>query len=186
MERAHKERLIAGYIGRSGSGKTYLIKTHAAAFTRTIIWDWRGEYDGPTLDRADLPTLLKQKSFCIRVRPNRLETLPNGFAALAHLVTALFADVTIICDEVALVTPNRTEGGIGQILRYARPQRIGLLWATQRPTGIPGILLAETRMLYCFHCDARADLIALSHYLPESKVGRIGLLPVREFITVSK
>lgn len=115
-----------------------------------------------------------------------METLQNGFAALAHLVTALFSDVTVICDEVALVTPNRAEGGIGAILRYARPQGIGLLWSTQRPTGIPGILLAETRTLYCFHCDARADIIALTHYLRPDEVARIGLLPAREFLTVSK
>jgi hypothetical protein len=151
-----------------------------------LIWDWRGEYDGPIMERADLPALLPKKSFAARIRPNRLETLPNGFAALAHVVTGLFSDVTVICDEVALVTPNRSEGGIGQILRYARPQRIGLLWATQRPTGIPGILLAESRTLYCFHCDARADLIALSHYLREEEVHRVGLLPAREFLTVSK
>lgn len=130
--------------------------------------------------------MLKRKSFAVRIRPDRLETLINGFSALAHIVTNLFADVTVICDEVALVTPNRSEGGVGQILRYARPQRIGLLWATQRPTGIPGILLGETRQLYCFHCDARADLLVLGGFIGERELGRVATLPPREFITVSK
>jgi hypothetical protein len=133
-----------------------------------------------------LPQLFRRKSFTARIRPQRWESLQHGFAALAHVVGELGENLTVICDEVALVTPDRKEGGIGQILRYARPQRIGLLWATQRPTGIPGILLAETRTLYCFHCDARADRIALSGYLSEAELNQVATVPPYQFVTVHK
>jgi len=184
---AHEpDRSLAGYIGRTGSGKTTLIQAHARNLSRLVIWDWRGEYAGPAVTRADLPAVLKRRAFRVRVRPTPWRRLEDSFAALAHVVCALGSDLTIVCDEVALVTPDRKEGGVGHILRYARPQGIGFLWATQRPTGIPGILLSESRRLYVFHCDARADLAALGQYLNPDECARVAALPPFEYVTITK
>lgn len=183
---AVKTRTIAGYIGRSGSGKTTLIQTHVLALSRSVIWDWRGEYPGLEVTRRALAPILKKKTFAVRVRPTRWAPLVDGFAALAHVISELGENLTVVCDEVALVTPDRKEGGIGHLLRYARPQGIGLLWATQRPTGIPGILLSESRTLYCFHCDARADVSTLNQYVPLDVVEQIATLPPYKFVKVDK
>ena len=57
-------------------------------------------------------------------------------------------DLTFCIDEAANVVENRKEGGLGLLLRCSRPNSIDLLWATQRPTGIPTTFLSETSTLH--------------------------------------
>lgn len=175
---------VAGIIGRRGSGKTTLLKTLSAGQRRVIFWDWRGEYDGERVQLTDLPELFTRKRFVVRYCPGSGD-LVKEFDALCHVVRCLGKDLTFCCDEIALVTPNYREGGMGLLLRYSRPSRINLFWATQRAARIPGVLLSEVNRLYVFHLHQRADLQALSSVLSPDDLGRVAALPPHQYITVN-
>lgn len=175
---------VAGIVGRRGSGKTTLLKILAAAQRRVLFWDWRGEYKGERVGLDELPTLFKKKRFVAVYRPGAGD-LVKEFDALCHVVRCLGKDLTFCCDEISLVTPNYKEGGFGLLLRYSRPQRINLFWATQRATRIPGVLLSEVNRLYVFHLHQRSDLQALSSVLDPEDLGRVAALPPHQYLTVN-
>jgi hypothetical protein len=174
---------VAGIVGRRGSGKTTLLKTLAAGQRRVLFWDWRGEYDGTRVGLDDLPDLFHHKRFVAVYRPGAGD-LVREFDALCHVVRCLGKDLTFCCDEIALVTPHYREGGMGLLLRYSRPQRINLYWATQRAARIPGVLLSEVNTLYVFHLHGRGDLQALSTVLDPDDLGRVAALPPHQYLTV--
>src|SRR2546425_374501 len=95
-------------------------------------------------------------------------------------------------DERAIVgAVGRTGSGKTHLLktlplRYARPQRISVWWATQFPTRIPSVLLGETRQLYVFHLDHPAHLQALRLYLSEDDLRRVAALPPRQYLSIVK
>ena len=152
-----------------------------------LFWDWRGEYAGERLhDLKELATLLlsERKRFVAVYRPGP-GNLVYEFDAFCHLVRCLGSNLTVCCDEIALVTPNYREGGMGLLLRYSRPQGINLFWATQRATRIPGVLLSEVNRLYVFHLHQRSDLQALSSVLDDEALGRVAALPPHEYLTVN-
>lgn len=149
-----------------------------------LFWDWRGEYDGETVDLHGLPHLFKKKRFVGVYRPGAGD-LVREFDALCHVVRCLGNDLTFCCDEISLVTPNYKEGGFGLLLRYSRPQRINLFWATQRATRIPGVLMSEVNRLYVFHLHQRSDLQALSSVLDAEDLGRVAALPPHQYLTVN-
>lgn len=149
-----------------------------------LFWDWRGEYQGEQVGLHDLPTLFQKKRFVAVYRPGAGD-LVHEFDALCHVVRCLGQDLTFCCDEIALVTPNYREGGMGLLLRYSRPQRINLLWATQRAARIPGVLMSEANRLYVFHLHQRSDLQALASVLDEEALGRVAALPPHEYLTVN-
>ena len=148
-----------------------------------LFWDWRGEYEGQAVGLSDLPALFARRSFTARYRPAD-GNLMAEFNAVAHVVRKLGADLSFCVDEVALVTPQYQEGGIGLLLRYSRPQKINLYWATQRPTRLPGVLISEVNQLYVFHLHNRADLSALSGILDDAEVNRVRGLAPHQYLTV--
>lgn len=178
---------VAGIVGRRGSGKTTLLKTLAAGQRRVIFWDWRGEYEGERIHNLkELATILcsSRKRFTLVYRPGA-GSLIYEFDALCHVVRCLGEDLTFCCDEISLVTPNYKEGGFGLLLRYSRPQRINLFWATQRATRIPGVLMSEVNQLYVFHLHQRSDLQALANVVDAEALGRVAALPPHQYITVN-
>jgi hypothetical protein len=133
---------------------------------------------------ADIPALLRRRTFQARYRPGR-GALVQEFNAVCYLLENLGKNFCYVVDEVALVTPNYQEGGIGRLLRYARPQNISILWATQTPTRIPGVLLSESSRLYVFHLHHKPHLRALDGYLTEDELQRVAALPPFEYLTVN-
>ena len=175
---------IAGLIGRRGSGKTTLLKTLACGYRRVLFWDWRGEYDGKQIELGDLPALLQRRRFTAVYRPSDGDLVAE-FDALAHVLRKLGHDLTLCVDEVAHVVPQYREGGLGLLLRYSRPQRINILWATQRPTRLPGVLLSEANTLYVFHLHHPKDLQALGTVCAPADLARLPALPPHEYLTLN-
>jgi hypothetical protein len=176
---------IAAIVGRRGSGKSSLMKVMAAGERRSLVWDWRGEYSGEHVTLDDLPALFRRPAFAAVYRPDRGHDLVAEFDGLGHVLMELdCADFTLVVDELSLLVPRYAEGRIGKLLRLTRPQRIAILWATQRPTGIPGVMLSEANTLDVFHVHNRADLTALASYLPADALALVPTLPVLAYVHV--
>lgn len=93
--------------------------------------------------------------------------------------------MVIVLDEIFLVCPNRREGEVGMLLRYARERRIGLLWATQLPTHLPSVLLAVTKTLHVFHLHATGSLQVLRQWLSPEQLETVKALPPHESLTIN-
>lgn len=155
-----------------------------------LIWDWRGEYPGRVAGLHDLPALFAKRSFRARYRP--VKRPPGGasliqeFNGLAWVIAELGRDLVLVADEIKLLVDNGEENGIGWLLRYARPQRISIFWATQTPTCLPTVLLSETRRLFVFHLDHPSHLSALRTVLDPADCQRVAALPPFSYVTIDK
>jgi len=185
------QRETIGVIGQSGSGKTTLLKLLIKRERRVLIWDWRGEYDGEqisTLSALPLATWYN-KHFLVRYRPFQPDMVVE-FNDLARFLCrqndamGRCCDFTFVVDEAALVTRNRNDaGGLSLLLRVTRHQRINLWWASQRPSGLPGSFLSETRQLYAFRLENPFDVRMLKGRFGQADLARIPLLPDRSYLS---
>lgn len=157
---------------------------------RIIIWDWRGEYDGPEVTTLDqLPhASYYRKRFCVRYRPFQPD-LVREFHALALFLCRPNDRVgkchtfTFVIDEAALVCRNQNDaGGLSLLLRVSRHQRINLLWASQRPSGLPGSFLSETRKLYAFRLQNQFDVRRLAGRFAPDDLTKLSTLPDRQYL----
>lgn len=153
-----------------------------------MIWDWRGEYDGEQISSLqDLPRVsYYRRRFVVRYRPQALD-LVDEFQRLARFLCrpddriGRCRNFTFVIDEAAFVARNRQDGGLGLLLRVSRPQGIDLFWATQRPSGLPGSFLSETRKLYAFRLENPFDVRMLAGRFSADQLAQIPHLPDRQY-----
>lgn len=161
------------------------MKVYRARARRSIVWDWKGEYDGePISTLRNIAGLFDRPRFKAVYRAPRWATVKE-FDALCHVLLNLGTNFMFCVDEAATVCNGYAEGGLGQLLRYSRTQQIDLLWCSQKPCKIPGVYLSEVNTLHVFHLHGRSDLVALSEVLPAEELQRVAALPPHEYITVN-
>lgn len=161
------------------------MKVYRARARRSIVWDWKGEYDGECIDQLRaVPQLFTRDRFTAVYRAPRWATVKE-FDALCHVLLHLGSDVMFLVDEAAAVCDRYAEGGLGQLLRFSRDQRIDLVWSSQKPTKLPGVYLTEVNTMHVFHLHGRHDLIALSEVLSAEELQRVPTLPPHEYITAN-
>lgn len=188
MRGASKERETIGIVGQSGTGKTTLLRELIRREPRVLIWDWRGEYDGDEISTlASLPSSTYYRTrFRVRYRPYDLD-LVTEFNRLAKFLCRPSDRIgrcqgfVFVIDEAAMVARNRQDGGLGLLLRVSRPQGITLLWATQRPSGLPGSFLSETRTVYSFRLQNPFDVRLLAGRFSPYELARIPYLADRQY-----
>lgn len=132
-------------VGKRGSGKTTYIKTVVQSVPRVLIWDWRGEYDYQPVELKDIVSLFRSPSFQRTYRPDYHSNLSEQFELLAHCILHMDCarNFLFVVDEAYMVCPNLQELSLGKLIRLTRPKTIDLMYSSQRPTLIPGILRSE-------------------------------------------
>lgn len=149
------------------------------------MWDWKHEYDGDVLtDFRQVPALLRRKAFTAVFRPPRFANY-RTFDALAYVLMCLGKDFLLCVDEVTTATNGYREGGLCDLLRFSRNQSIDIVWATQRPCCIPGVLISEVNTMHVFHLHNRQDLQALRTVLTDDQLQRVAALPPHHSLTVN-
>jgi hypothetical protein len=169
--------------GRTGTGKTYLVKQAIAACPRLLVYltkpedhSYPGVYFGAAgADHVDAEAhrrlVLRWWRYCVEHgRRFRLVYRPNNpfdlveFDAIAKLVYAC-GDMTFVCEEVMTYLgsydPRKTEPGEGvtTLLTAGRTRGITTWLLTQKPVKIDHTLTGQARRAYLFATHEPAEVV---------------------------
>lgn len=173
-------------VGARGSGKTPLLKEHAAKFRRVLVWDPKHEYavflGVPEIrTAADLVTHMHDPIVCYCPQFVTRE----HFEFVCELVWKR-ADTLFLAEELADVSnAGKARGWWGRLIREGAHERVQLAAATQRPTEIDTTIRGNATELYVFslfHHDDRA-LMAKEMDVDQSNVDSLAAL---EFIHANR
>ena len=157
--------------GRTGTGKSYLLKQLTRDADRLIVYgpkreehDWSGVYfDG--MEPQGLKgfawwfyhTVNTCRRFRIVYRPADLFDI-HEFDVVANLVYAC-GNVVFVCEELMTYTTERNiEQGFKRLLVAGRTRGITCYMVTQRPFKIPREVTSQAREAYIFATHEPTDL----------------------------
>ncbi len=165
--------------GRTGTGKTYLVRQMIAGCPRLVVYLTKREdhsYPGVYFDGAvvgDRQRMLRWWSYSVQhSRRFRLVYRPKNpfdlgeFDGIAKLVYAC-GDVTLVCEEIMTYLgsydPRKTEPGEGvtTLLTAGRTRGITTWLLTQKPIKIDHTLTSQARLAYLFATHEPAEVIYL-------------------------
>lgn len=172
-------------VGQTGSGKTTLGKHLLRCYTYILALDPKITL-GATEDNPEGHL----KGFELARSPDELVTLAEQYDRLQYRPDDQFQrlehwdqvyrwafdrrNTFVYTDEVYLVCngPHPTDG-MRACVTSGRERGIGMLHASQRPAGIPGILLSEAEHKYVFRLEKRDDRKRLAEAdMPERVIER--------------
>ncbi len=152
------------FVGKTGSGKTFLARILCAPLTRLIVIDGKGDLIGEnsfgTVDYnpAVEDAMMSGKPFRARI------TIPPGIDALDYLddlFQAAFVarNLTIYIDEIYSLVPPRKAASpwFNALYQRGRGFGIGMWTATQRPVYIPGFIYSESEWFFMFRLSKLED-----------------------------
>lgn len=155
----------AAIVGRTGSGKSVLLRHLLGNYSRAVLVDPKGRatmpgwpifYGSPAFLRAwpDTPRAI--------VRPGAGEDRRSWLDRVAwhvyrHGETALGVD-----EVIGVVDANRRSAGLDAVLTQGRELGITALVCTQRPRGVPPTILSEADHLFVFALNRDDDRKAVA------------------------
>lgn len=154
---------VYGYIGCTGSGKTFLAVTHARARGRFAVLDygasrsfldWRPRVN----DSSSLLASLR-KGFCPVWTPQE----PDDVGELCETLRTQKLSVSLLHDEAWYVwSAHHTTKGVGAWLRTTLHHGGDGYYTSQRYGDLSGDAHAVTDILHVFRCTAPRDLQRLA------------------------
>jgi energy-coupling factor transporter ATP-binding protein EcfA2 len=151
------ERVTA--IGKTGSGKTHLLKAYAAGFSNVMVLDTKGTFTwGKVPVIRTLDQLMKQGAGKFIYRPVDAEMNADFYDAFFEFCykrrhTLVFVDeLAQVCDSPTDILPNWKN-----IMQRGRELNVGIFNATQRPRGVPKMALSECEHTFCFRLKLEDD-----------------------------
>lgn len=161
-------------VGMTGCGKTVLAEVYMAGCESVIKVDTKQEYDSRRMDGEEPWRGLKEGEDYVVCR-SLDEVLNSEWGRIIYVVPwheqemeyydRLFqycfeqGDTTVWVDEVMTVceSPQRYSRWLKAILTAGRSRRVRFVGCTQRPTGIPGIIFANTTHFFVFALNQPQD-----------------------------
>lgn len=162
------ERVL--FVGKTGSGKTYLSEHMTADIARLVCFDPK-----PSLKKwANLETVTSLNDSNVRAlkrgenRRIRVSDPGKGMSGWLPWFDLLWqiGDVTAYMDEInLLVYPRRVAPiGFSRLYQQGRERGIGVWAATQRPVNIPLICVTEAEWIFEFRLGNKADRKLIADY----------------------
>jgi len=162
------ERLIA--VGKTGSGKTFLMKYLTRSLKRLIVLDPKAMIDPKEwhldwVDNGGLRDLSKGKDARLLVRTfDTQEWNIYLQAALEATNTVVYIDELYALVEFGRIAPPRI---LSQLYTQGRERKVGVWGATQRPTWVPLFTLSECDWFFAFRTQLQDDRKRLSELMGE-------------------
>ena len=182
-----KQRKIVTVVGKTGYGKSYLIKSIISRLHRVVIFDLMSEYaEEKEFDFSDFQYFRRLNDFLSYLQTvNRLDAIQVRitFDNEEHYEAALQAcllvgDVVCVIEEVHnFSSAYYLSPTLEKIVRFGRHKAISLICITQRFSDIGVLLRNNIDLLVCFNLTAPNDLKYLAElpYVGETaqEVGKL-------------
>lgn len=154
------------FIGRTGSGKTYLAERLTAPLRRMVIIDpnglLRGRFKPHVPWEKGLKTLEGGGDARLYVSLDR----PEDYAPIFDHIYRRVNDVVVYIDEAYGVSAGSTPPpGLWALYMRGRAKGIGVWAATQRPRFIPRFMLSEAEWFFVFQLQLDDDREYLSRII---------------------
>jgi len=168
------ERLIA--VGKTGSGKTFLMKYLTRGLRRLIVLDPKAminpaEWHLDWVSTGGLRDLQKGKDARLLVRAYDTAEW-NGYlqAAWEATNTVVYIDELYALVEFGRIAPPRI---LSQLYTQGRERKVGVWGATQRPTWVPLFTLSECDWFFAFRTQLQDDRKRLAEMMGEEVLNPI-------------
>lgn len=159
---------ITAIFGRTGSGKTYLVKRilDRRKKENLIIWDFIGEYkDG--LIFQDLRTLIKYLKHKISKKEQikAIVRIPKKDFDKLCMIVLKTRKVIFLIEELGSVTSaNFCPEYLEELVRYGRHRDIELIATSKRPAECSRFYTSQATDLILFKIQEPIDISYLVHY----------------------
>ena len=150
--------------GRTGSGKSYLIKKIIVKFSKVVFYDYKHEHNDiakkyeVTEDLSEVANFLRDESKkrkLIMYRP--IDATNNQFNNLCK-ICYMAGNCTLVIDEVARhSTSYEVLEYHDLIMRLGRTRNVGIWNITQRPNVIHNTLISEAEHMIFFQLQLKSD-----------------------------
>jgi energy-coupling factor transporter ATP-binding protein EcfA2 len=167
MRIASNDRVIA--VGKTGSGKTTLMRTLTGNLTRLVVLDGKGSLADWGLGDWETERL----SF-VREGQGRLRAaLPVGEGVDYWDRVISWAldqgDLTVYIDEIGAIVPpgGRASTYLHALYTRGREWGIGAWGSTQRPAWIPLICISECEHFFVFRLTMAEDRARMAQFMTE-------------------
>lgn len=157
------------FVGKTGSGKTFLARHLLAQHPRVIVIDPKGTFGSEGFTRWNKKTrkflLSEDKPFRIRIPAVIADKPEEAYDAIFQEVFESEGNILIYIDELYLVTG--VTGGKYLRALYSQGRELGLsVWsATQRPSRVPLFTLSESEWTFAFRLQLLNDRIRMSEIM---------------------
>lgn len=171
----HNQRVA--YIGKTGSGKTFLARHNLAMISRLIVLDAKGTISAKEWNLSTDGSVLRRLK---AGQPGRF--LVRGIRAEDFTPTLDLAwqigNIVVYVDEMALVNPSsRPTFELARLYQQGREKQIGVQASTQRPRNVPAIMFSEADWIFAFRMSRREDRKTVADYGDEAETM---LRPIRD------
>jgi len=146
-------------LGMTGSGKTFLAQQYARGYKNVMVLDTKGtfKWDKVPVIRT-LNELMKQGEGKFIYRPIDSEMNEDFYDAFFEFCYKRRHTVVMV-DELAQVMPSASNilPNWQNIMQRGRELNVGIINCTQRPRGVPKMMMSESEHTFCFRLKLEDD-----------------------------
>ncbi len=188
-----KKRKIVLVVGKTGYGKSFLVKSVIGQLDRCVILDLLGEYSD-AFPNWQLVTDLQSVADCLKASPEADDTLKivvqlgdlESYERVIEMVYRV-GNLTLVCEEISnFCSATYMTPAIENIIRFGRHRSVSVVGISQRLFDMSLLLRNNADMLICFNLTAPNDLSYLESlpYVGEQaqEVGRLSKYQSKIFI----
>lgn len=179
--------------GQTGTGKTFLAETYLAGYKESVVMlDTKGQYWERKEEKKSAWIGLKENRDFVMV--DRLKDLPEAGEKFNKIIyTPVHSEMSFEhynsffewvynrkhtvawVDEVMSVCPNtmKLPEYYRAILTRGRSRRTSVWSLSQRPSGIPNLIISESKNVFCYDLQ-----------LPQDREKMANITGVKEFLTM--
>lgn len=178
VKRAASQQLViqpyerVAFIGKTGSGKTFLAKLYAGAFRNVLVLDTKGTFkwdNVPVIKTFDKLREVGEGKFIYR--PIDKEMHEDYYEAFFEFCYKRRHTVALV-DELAQVMEGASDilPSWKDIMQRGRELNVGIFNCTQRPAFIPRMTFSESEHTFCFRLKLEDDRKRVAEYMGKEVV----------------
>lgn len=150
--------------GRTGSGKTYLARKYLANYPEVVALDTKGTMTWPEVDEDDL-TIITRLTDLSAAKTSKIIYRPDWSEMEFDFYNEFFrwcymrGNTLVWVDEAMSIcpSPHRIPDFYKAILTRGRELNVAVWSLTQRPSGIPQVIMSESTHFFIFDLNMPQD-----------------------------